>query len=144
MDAAQEESKKGDCMSKRTIVAFCGAAGSGKDEAGRSLSKLGFKKRSFAEALRREVDKAFTCPGYRVKVWDSLPECVMNAFLDCMIAGDINPWAKPTSPRMRRLLQVWGTEFRRAQEENYWVKKEIESLPERGSLLHRPAVPERR
>lgn len=32
-------------------------------------------------------------------------------------------WAKPTSPEVRRLLQWWGTDFRRAEDPDYWVKK---------------------
>ena len=33
-----------------------------------------------------------------------------------------DPWEKPTDSRMRRLMQIWGTEFRRFLDPDYWVK----------------------
>lgn len=120
----------------RTIVAFCGAAGSGKDEAARALRRLGFAKRSFAEPLRREVKRMFTDTKYRREMRKQLPDAVDQAFLECYDVCDFDPWEKPTRYGMRVLLQRWGTEFRRTQDADYWVKRERESLPESGLFVY--------
>lgn len=31
-------------------------------------------------------------------------------------------WRKPTTPAVRKLLQWWGTDYRRASDSDYWVK----------------------
>ena len=41
----------------------------------------------------------------------------------CLALGQLDPWSKPTTQEMRNLLQLWGTEFRREQNPDYWVEK---------------------
>jgi hypothetical protein len=121
----------------RQIIGICGAAGSGKDAVAAVLiARRGFVKRSFAQALREEVRRAFTDKRYEFDLWDSMPPLLQTALLRCIANGDIDPFAKPTSPEMRVLLQHWGTEFRRAQDVNYWVKREAESLPPSGRFVY--------
>jgi hypothetical protein len=121
----------------RTVVAFCGAAGCGKDEAARVLTERhGFEKRSFAEALRREVRRAFTDESYCDQVWHEMPLICRDAFQECEYMRCLDPWQKPTPEPMRILLQVWGTEFRRAQSDGYWINREIEALPAEGSFVY--------
>lgn len=124
-------------MIDRIVIAFCGSAGSGKDEAARVLvEQHGFVKRSFAEALRQEVRLAFIDSAYCDSIWPTMPECVQDAFRCCESTGFIDPWAKPTAEPMRRLLQFWGTEFRRSQDSDYWTKREFESLPSKGRFVY--------
>lgn len=121
----------------RRIIGFCGAAGAGKDEAASVLiSEYGFTKRSFADALRREVSLALNDEAYRWGIWDKLPEACQDALLDCLVLGDTDPWLKPTRTDMRRLLQIWGTEFRRAQDPDYWVKRDSETLTTTGRFVY--------
>lgn len=120
----------------RTVVAFCGAAGSGKDAAASVLIERGYAKRSFAEDLRHEVRSALVIPEYRSSVWRLMPFALQRALFACLTLGELDPWAKPTSPRMRRVLQLWGTEFRRAQDPDYWVRAEAASLPTHGRFVY--------
>lgn len=120
----------------RTIIAFCGAAGAGKDEAASVLiERYGFVKRSFAEPLRAEVWRTMTDPDYCDLVWHEMPQVCRDALLDCMAMNDRDPWRKPLSADMRRLLQAWGTEFRRSQDPDYWTTLNEQSLPKSGLFV---------
>ena len=94
------------------IIGLCGAIGSGKSLTAALLGMAGFDIRSFAEPLRKEVAWALRNNDHP----PGAPQCLFLARAD-----DVR--AKPTPPAMRELLQWWGTEYRRAQDENYWVKK---------------------
>jgi hypothetical protein len=121
----------------RTIIGICGAAGSGKDAVAAVLiERAGFQKRSFAEALRKEVRRALNETAYRKSIWYEMPDIVRDWLCECQAIGDLNPWRKPTSTPMRGLLQTFGTEFRRAQDPDYWVKRESESLPQSGRFVY--------
>jgi len=45
-------------------------------------------------------------------------------------------WNKPYSDPVRRLLQWWGTDFRRAEDPDYWV-----NMTERYALKQEPRIP---
>jgi hypothetical protein len=120
----------------RQIIGICGAAGSGKDAVAAVLiARRGFVKRSFAQALREEVRRAMIDREYCDSIWDRMPPTLQVAFSCCHSDGDIDPFAKPTSPEMRVLLQHWGVEFRRAQNADYWVKRAKDSLPLSGRFV---------
>jgi hypothetical protein len=117
----------------RTVIAFCGAAGSGKDEAARALRSLGFEKRSFAEPLRREVHEALVNPKQGRKTLKHAPDAVKQAFYRCYDTCDFDPWRKPTSPEMRVLLQRWGV-WRRSQDEDCYVRPVRSEMPADGNF----------
>jgi hypothetical protein len=97
--------------------------GAGKDTVGGHLVKrYGYRRYSFGDFLKNESGQALTDPDFRDKVWDLMPETCRDALLACLALGQLDPFAKPTTPEMRVLLQQYGTEFRRAQNENYWVE----------------------
>jgi hypothetical protein len=121
----------------RTIIGICGAAGSGKDAAAAVLiARRGFIKRSFAQALREEVRRAMIDREYCNAIWERMPPTLQVAFSCCHSDGDLDPWAKPTSPGMRVVLQHWGTEFRRAQDPDYWVKADAMAIPPQGCFVY--------
>ncbi|MBU2722911.1 nucleoside/nucleotide kinase family protein [Acidithiobacillus ferridurans] len=113
------------------IVGFTGPAGCGKDTAADILvSTRGFRKESFATNLYREVSDAFGVSVDRLsnRATKELPMVGLEATL-CDDLGfvevlqHVDPefdWHKPYSPR--QILQWWGTDYRREQDEDYWVR----------------------
>jgi hypothetical protein len=109
--------------SKTFVVAMGHKARHGKDTACDYLierygAKYKFRKYSFAEALKREVaslgDLRAFCSAFGVP-YDEAPP------LD-------DPFCPGPHGKQRRLLQVYGTEFRRVQDPDYWVKRTMERI----------------
>jgi hypothetical protein len=115
-----------------TLVALTGLSGSGKDTVADVLvDHHGFAKLAFADALRTEVATAFNIdPAYLVQretkehplTTLALRRCMDSEFVRVMVnhlsMGELDA---PRSPR--QILQWWGTEYRRAQDPDYWVNK---------------------
>ena len=94
------------------IIGICGRAGSGKDEVARILTSSGFKRIGFADALKREVELS----------WGNWPPEIPLQIVQALggfQGSDVR--RKPTPEPIRKLLQFWGTNLRRAQNENYWI-----------------------
>ena len=125
------------CTHPITLVALTGLAGSGKDTVADTLVQHhGFVKLAFADSLRAEVAVAFDiAPAYlTVRETKEHPisalavdKCIDPAFVSCvehlLARAGLSPQllAAPRSPR--QILQWWGTEYRRVQHPDYWVKK---------------------
>lgn len=109
------------------LIGLAGKFGAGKDAVADTMVKrLGFKKLSFAEPLRKECAKAILQQQY--------PECIPTDLRrELCSAKPIDVWSKPTPAPIRRLLQLWGTEYRREQDKDYWVRQtELEIVKARG------------
>lgn len=104
------------------LIGLAGKMGSGKDTVAALLKMVGYERFAFADELRREVEIA--------KRNDDIPPSCLS--LQAYEAFDFAPieeiYAKPTTPRMRALLQEWGTEYRRSQRDDYWVSIMREKL----------------
>lgn len=108
------------------IIGLTGRAGVGKDS---FADALGLPKIGFADALYQEVSEAFGVPvaflrdrkqKERQAFGLSMAQCEDIDFVSCIQQIDRNLFT-PRSPR--QILQWWGTEYRRAQDENYWIDK---------------------
>jgi len=98
------------------------------------------QKLSFADALYKEVNAFLASPAGRC--WVSGVEIPSSS-------GPVIPdWARPTpnaevSPRApygkhSLLLQWWGTEFRRANNPNYWVEQWAKALDPTADIVMTP------
>ena len=110
------------------ILGLAGQQGAGKDytyDALRSLysgdydAGLGDKRKvrrmAFADGVRREVTlEVFKALGFDVKGTDGAAQ-----------------WNKPYTEGQRWILQQWGTEYRRAQDPDYWVHYGMDYIAER-------------
>jgi hypothetical protein len=74
---------------------------------------------AFADSLRSEVNTAIRQAHGAENLIEGFQE-----------AGIMPAWVRPEvfPDKQRTLLQWWGTEYRRAQDENYWVKRLFQRL----------------
>ena len=114
------------------LVGVAGYAGAGKDTLGdECVRELGYIKFSFSDALYLEVAEAFSIAPEFLRDRDhkerltpllALDRCRNSAFVDAghrVTTGAGYHIAH--SPR--EILQWWGTEYRRRQDPDYWVKR---------------------
>lgn len=122
------------------IIGLTGFAGVGKDSVADMLvTHCGFRKLAFADALRAEVQEAFHVEGIvftrremkeRPMQELALARCLDQAFVGAALVhlattepgvpADVQ-LAAPRTPRWT--VQVWGTQYRRAQDVDYWVRQ---------------------
>jgi hypothetical protein len=126
----QQLARRIDISNAPRLIGFCGAAGAGKDTASFLLSLLGYQKIAFADALKIEAYDLIVNPTeeYRTRVKEelgiNLPLSLDIAEADFEKVDIINR----RKVELRRLLQWHGTEFRRAQDKDYWINKVREKV----------------
>lgn len=119
-----------------TVIGLTGLAGAGKDTVAELLrAHCGARTLAFADALRAEIADAFCLETIFLTRRETkeiplpalaLSNCTERAFVDRMLVlhaqsgTAINPDA-PRSPR--QIMQWWGTEYRRSQDQGYWVSR---------------------
>lgn len=130
------------------IVGLTGPARCGKNTiADHLIDKYGFTRIAFSDALYKEVAEAFDMPEevLRDDATKDAPQealafihCRDEGFVHAMyrVFGDLipeddagdggNEFCRAQSPRS--ILQWWGTEYRRAQDPDYWVKRLAERM----------------
>ena len=109
------------------LLGFTGAPGSGKDTCAAVLRRHGYQSIAFADALRAEIVQAWRIDPRMLtdratKEWP-LPALAVGMCNDPhFIRWAVYHGHSLLDPRSARwLLQRWGTDYRRGQDENYWV-----------------------
>lgn len=119
-------------MSRYNIIGLCGQAGSGKDTCADLIvarSPRGVVKLAFADPLKEEVSQSFGIDPIFLHAQEL--KCIKYGslaihrsadihFIDRMkeIGEDIHCLRSP-----RQIMQLWGTEYRRADDRDYWTEK---------------------
>ena len=106
----------------KRVIGLTGRMGAGKDASAALLSMLGYHRIAFADQVRHEVTDAIRRKQFPVEAVNSL---IWPHLID---ATTDEVWEKPTSDRMRRILQWWGTEYRRKQDPDYWIKAAVQHV----------------
>lgn len=122
------------------VVGLCGFAFVGKDTVADLLAcHGGFRKLAFADALRAELCEGFAADPslFTTRELKETPapelafvRCLDNGYVGAALkylgqreaaAGITAQMSKPRTPR--ETLQLWGTQYRRAQDPNYWTRQ---------------------
>ena len=111
-------------MGYSKLLGLTGYKTSGKDLVAALLKMVGYTRFGFADAVRDEVERSFT-ENYAIPCF---PDHILADWLCCATTGPEVLYEKPMYPAARRLLQWWGTEYRRAEDPDYWIKKLLKKL----------------
>ncbi len=97
-------------------IGLCGYMRSGKDTiADYLIENYGYTRFGFAQALKEEVARGVGCT-----------------------VEELNE--EPLRSQVRPVLQIWGTEFRRGQDPNYWISQADQKISRHQSRFGRPIV----
>ena len=118
---------------KTTIIGFGHRSRSGKDTAVETIIQrfgtgVDVRRYAFADAVKREVNEA-AIP------FESMVEFIFwgkreGRLPEWVVYDPEAPMDDPLCPlgKQRSLLQFWGTNYRRAQDEDYWVNQVAQKI----------------
>lgn len=97
---------------QRSVIGVAGYARAGKDEVGKALARRGYAVTRFADELKKEVVARLPRTLRAAAAAEGYPGVDID-----VLVREIKP------PITRAILQEYGTEVRRADDVDYWVKK---------------------
>lgn len=104
-------------MKQQIIIGLAGPIGCGKSTVASKLAvALGGNVDSFARGVREEVEEVFGIPRALMATHD----------------GKASVWRLGLT--VRDIMQLWGTNCRRSQDQDYWVKRAMAIAEERGGV----------
>jgi hypothetical protein len=108
-------------------VILAGNPGSGKSSIGDALIDLtGGRRLSFAAGVKEEVARVLLATDADAKVFDRAGQRVIDErHVQRLVARMNDP---ETKDQYRSMLQNWGTDVRRAQDPQYWIKQWAETF----------------
>lgn len=115
------------------ILGLAGATGSGKDTIARCLvTERGFTIHRFSDALKREVATTLsgTLDAYVREHFGA--GLVEREGVDALVSRLLHHERTPVT---RALLQEWGTDLRRAEDADYWVRHLTATLVDRNLFV---------
>lgn len=118
-------------MTLPAVIGILGEKEAGKDTIATVLVEtFGYTRRAFGDKLKREAAETLDSGQFpRFEFGPHIPDDIRGIVSAHRDQG-FRVFEKPTSPEMRRLLQWWGTDFRRTMEPDYWVRFVAADLPE--------------
>lgn len=126
-------------------IGFSGKITSGKSTMSKLVmnklvGKQNYKKISFADSLREEVQTLLTSAHentltntheFFVNVPPLQAHYALSLAYKAVIENDDNlPLSSSRQPQVRELMQYWGTDVRRKTNNDYWVEKTLEKIKE--------------
>jgi len=129
--------RQGGAVSAPLLIGLTGPAGAGKDSVAWAIGQhINVAQVAFADALREEVCAAFqvpmrylttqACKEIPIRVL-SLDRCMNTAFVTAAVEALSGvDMRAPRSPR--QIMQLWGTEYRRNQAEDYWLQRASKTI----------------
>lgn len=121
------------------LIGILGNIGAGKSTMAKLIQKeLGCELVSFAECLRKELKTTFSDSD--VDFWKHDKQSTIrleHQALNPQLAEIIKPYYESNGWNipLRRLLQLYGTEYRRKQNPDYWIEALFLSLNPQGSYV---------
>lgn len=122
-------------MSKGRLLAFAGDPRCGKDTlADMFAERQGYTKVAFADPLYEEVSDAYgvSVESLRSPEWKSVPQVALTPRkcpnTEFRKVAQQAGWFNDEPMTSRQVLQLWGTEYRRAKRDDYWVGQMIGRL----------------
>lgn len=109
------------------LIGLTGPSGSGKDTTAALLSMIGYVPFSLGAGVRIEISECAERKSTPSAITLLAGVTIYHAYRRVCNNPNIL-WQKPTHASIRALLQWWGTEYRRSQDGDYWIKHLIQRI----------------